>query len=534
MSKISLTVTGLENDMTSDEVKQKLAQLYNIPEKHFDELCKSLFIKKEPYVLLKKVDQAEADAHIKRLEKIGLNSKTGKIANQLSLVPVSEQNEEKEVNCPACEQLAGDSEVCQHCGVIMQKYLKQKQFDEQFQQGLKSTNYSQERMQQQYKEQSLKKKEIDLAKRKVPKRETPTEEEAQPEAETIEEKITVITQEKSSKKIYACVASVCVGIIGVGVVMYGVINSGNTDDELLAASSSKASANTLVSLESFEDQTKLNVGNAAQNDETVPVVLSAFDSRLQRQTELKNFKNQLGSMYEKNRFFSAVALTSGKEDLRDRIFGKQELVRLEGMTEETSKKLQETHILTFQLDNQIDRIDSLLNQSDIYSAFELHKEADEAYDEAASIARETINDSESRVLAETALAEHHLRYGDQETARQCYKIARENATNLPLLADLNSAYMYVAHSEASHGLAEDAKATNNKITDIELRESSIAQIQMLSDDGQAMRKPELAAGHMQIDSGSSDNSEISDISELVEMTEQNRRKFKAASQLLGK
>ena len=188
----------------------------------------------------------------------------------------------------------------------------------------------------------------------------------------------------------------------------------------------------------------------------------------------------------------------------------------------------ETQILIYQLDNQVDRIDALLSQSEIYTSLELHDEANAAYDEAASIARETLDDSESRVLAEIALAEHHLRQDDQEAARHCYKIAKENATNLPLIADLNSAYMYVARSEASYGLTEDAKATNNKITDIELRESSTAQIQMLADEGQARQKPVLAAGHEQKGSGTYDNSEISDISELVEMAEQNRKKFKAA------
>ena len=529
MSKISLLITGLENEMTSDEVKQKLAQLYNIPEKHFDGLCKSLFIKKEPYVLMKKVDQAEADAHIQRLEKIGLNCRTEKIAGQFTLVPVSEAIEE-EVECPACEQPAGRSEVCQHCGVIIQKYLKQKQFDDQFQKGVKSTNYSQERMQQHYKEQSVKKKEIDLAKRKVASSES-VKEESLPPATAVEEKITVVTQEKSSKKIYACVASVCVGVVGVGVVVYGLVNSGNTDEELLAATSINISTTSVAGLESLEDQAKLNVDNAANND---PVVLTSFDSRLQRQAELKAFENQIGTMHEQNRLFSAAALISGKEDLRDRIFGKQVLIRLEGLTTETSKKLQETQILTYQLDNQVDRIDALLGQSEIYTSLELHEEANAAYDEAANIARETLDDSESRVLAETALAEYHLRQDKQEDARHCYKIAKENAANLPLLADLNSAFMYVAHSEASHGLAEDAKATNNKITDIELRESSTAQIQMFADEGQARQKPVLAAGHEQKGSGTYDNSEISDISELVEMAEQNRKKFKAANKLFGK
>ena len=154
MSNISLSITGLEEDMTSEEVKQKLAKLYNVPEEHFDGLCRSLLIMHEPYVLLKEIDQATADAHVKRLSKIGFTCSVAEEMGGLSLAPVAEAKAE-EIICPACDQKTDNSEICDHCGVIMEKFLKQKNFDEQFQMEMNATANSQEKMREIHAENNL-------------------------------------------------------------------------------------------------------------------------------------------------------------------------------------------------------------------------------------------------------------------------------------------------------------------------------------------------------------------------------------------
>ena len=117
MSKTSLVITGLQTNMTSKEVRQKLAKLYFLPEENFKGVHRYVSVKNEPYVLLKQMDKDDVD--VKRLTKLGFACRAGDAG--LSLNPVT-KTQAADVTCPACEQLSGDDEICDHCGVIIHKY----------------------------------------------------------------------------------------------------------------------------------------------------------------------------------------------------------------------------------------------------------------------------------------------------------------------------------------------------------------------------------------------------------------------------
>ena len=121
MSKTSLSITGLQTEMTSDEVKQKLAKLYFLPEENFEGVYASLVLLKQPYIILNKMDQSDADGHVRRLKKLGFECCTGD--EGLSLAPVS-KNRAAEIICPACQLPSSGNEICEQCGVILHKYLK--------------------------------------------------------------------------------------------------------------------------------------------------------------------------------------------------------------------------------------------------------------------------------------------------------------------------------------------------------------------------------------------------------------------------
>ena len=87
MAKVSLSISGVVEGMTSEEVQQKLAKLYSKPEQHFEKLCQSLFIMQQPFVLLKDIEQEIANKHEKRLTSLGFICSFGD--DGLSLVPTA-------------------------------------------------------------------------------------------------------------------------------------------------------------------------------------------------------------------------------------------------------------------------------------------------------------------------------------------------------------------------------------------------------------------------------------------------------------
>ncbi len=89
------------------------------------------------------MDKDDVDEHIKRLMKLGFSCRAGDAG--LSLIPVA-GIESADVICPACELPSGNDEICRQCGVIIHKYLKQKEFDDQLKIQLKASQFSEEQM----------------------------------------------------------------------------------------------------------------------------------------------------------------------------------------------------------------------------------------------------------------------------------------------------------------------------------------------------------------------------------------------------
>jgi len=96
---MNVTITAIQQDMRSDEITKKLADLYNAPEDRFADLARALIITKQPYVLLENVEENLAAEHIKALSELGFQCQTADEFNGLSLVPV-EQSESEVALCP--------------------------------------------------------------------------------------------------------------------------------------------------------------------------------------------------------------------------------------------------------------------------------------------------------------------------------------------------------------------------------------------------------------------------------------------------
>ena len=240
MTKTSLTISGINREMTSAEVKQNLASLYKVSEEHFDELCHSLFELKKPHVLLKKIDQSVAETHIKRLTDLGFECSTASVG--LTLVPVTE-SKATDIDCPACDMPSGDGEICQNCGVIIEKYAAQKKFDDQFQAQIKSTSNSNQRMKEIHAERIENEKASAEAKKNAKREKQDKRKNADgissdsPANDTGSdgEIPRVVSNEKTSFKVYAAVASFLVALVGGGYILYGIVNSKTLKDEDVVA-----------------------------------------------------------------------------------------------------------------------------------------------------------------------------------------------------------------------------------------------------------------------------------------------------------
>ncbi len=537
MAKVSLSISGVSEGMSSEEVRQKLAQLYGKPEQHFEKLCQSLFIMQQPFVLLKDIDQEVADKHEKRLVALGFTCDFGD--GGLSLVPTATTTAAAAC-CPACEQVCGDAETCQHCGVYMQKFLKQKKIDEKLQKQLQSASNSHERIQkfqaeqaEQYKEQARAKQ-----KAKLEKKQKQAEKQAAEESEP-DEAVTTSTEddsefkakykEKPSYVMYAALASTLLIVGGGGYFIHDRITNRYVSD----APQQVAAAPTVVNPQVAAQNVNGNSGNtngaiATAKDEVVVVEATAFEKWSDRSREKQTLKNQINKLVEEGMLSSASGLVAGKTAPRDQVYGRQELLKIEGENKDTDRKMLSSYMLVLSLEDDAERVSATLNQSSIYRTFDRHEEAVKTYDQAARIAAD-IEDPEQRILAETAIAEHHIEYGNLEGARLRFQAAKDHIEALD--SDLkNAALQYIATSEVTQGLTGDAEVTAEQIADADIREESLQKITGVADKNKVSGVPELAESIISEEKQGTGDELIDD---LMKMNERNKKTIKAAGTLLG-
>ncbi|MDB3936375.1 hypothetical protein N9383_06620, partial [Granulosicoccus sp.] len=374
--------------MTPDEVMEKMAQLYDVPKERFEGLNKSLFIMKEPYVLFKQVDEKVAQTHVQKLTKIGLTCSLGDEFEGLSLVPVT-KDEPADATCPACNQTAGNGEICQSCGVIMHKYLKQKLFDDQFRIASNAAVSTDDKMKR-LNEQRAKEQRAKKQKKPGSAKQTNVEDDS-PQSSVDTDKLSVHSNEKTSHWVYAAVITVCLVIPGTGYVVHGLFNNPQVDDGLMAESDVNVSPPSDVGL----DESPIVASND-ENEPLEPVELTVFDKKLQRKQELENLRQKVRNLHEQKMFFTADGIVASQEHLGDRLFGTQELMKLEEFKEDTTARLQDMHALANSLNDDIDRIGTLLTLSSTYRHFKLYEEAANIHNEAARIAFDITDNAEER------------------------------------------------------------------------------------------------------------------------------------------
>jgi hypothetical protein len=540
VAKVSLSISGVKEGMSSAEVQQSLARLYNKPETHFEKVSQALFIMQQPYVLLKDVDQEVANKHEKRLAALGFQCDFGD--GGLTLVPTASTAAVAAV-CPACEKECGNEETCQHCGVFMQKYIKQQKIDEQLQKQLQSASNSHERIQKFQAEQAEKSKELAKAKRqeklekkKQSKSDPADEKESEEAVVTVDDDTSDFKaqiKEKRNYGLYGAVAAALVVVGGGGFFAYDRIANryvSDAPDQIAAAPAANTAqaAGTAAPATTSASQTQ---ATAATQDVAQEIKPTLFDQWTDRKRDQQRLRIQLGELMDEDMLSSASGLVAGKTDPIEQVYGRQELIKLEGESEKTDRKMLSAYMLVLALESDADRVAATLNQSSIYREFNRHDDATKTYDQAAKIAV-TVEDPQQRILSETAIAEHHVDYGNLEGARARYQAAKDQLPGLAATPELKTAALnYIAASEVAKGLTGDAENTADQISDFAARQKALENLAGIAQKNEASGVPELAAGRdREKENGTGDEM----IDDLIKMTEQNKKKLKAAESLLGK
>ena len=97
-----------------------------------------------------------------------------------------------------------------------------------------------------------------------------------------------------------------------------------------------------------------------------------------------------------------------------------------------------------------------------------------------------------------------------------------------------SAFAYIAMSEANHGLIIEARLTGENILNSDIRASSLRSIDVIVKNLQELElsgEPGLEPKPAALEAS---NGDFPELDELTAMAEQNKRRFRAASQLLGR
>jgi len=146
------------------------------------------------------------------------------------------------------------------------------------------------------------------------------------------------------------------------------------------------------------------------------------------------------------------------------------------------------------------------------------------YAQAQNVASK-IEKTEHRVLAEIAIAEHHVESEDLQTAQKLYQVAKEQASELVETHLVDEAFIYIGLSETEYDLKLDTLLEKSNLNNLAVGDD------LHRKNNDIAAPPELSAANQAENDVNSD--QIPAIDELIEMTRHNQQLFKAAGSLVG-
>ena len=492
MNKVSLSLVGVKSEVSRSEVLTALAKLYGKPESHFEPHCEHLFELRTPFVHLKKVDSEEAAKHQERLESIGIQTAIGEIVGSsgLSLVPI----EEKEIpaeECPSCNQVTSDPEMCSECGVIIKKFVQQQAIDNNLQRKLEAANRSHDRIGEIRSEEDKRRKE---AVQRVKNADETTQSECSVELD--EDRIVVKVEDSSNKKVLA-LASVALitSVVGSSYLFLEMRNNIEQSDQYSyaitdeSADSSTAVATSAATVSSLDKETKELVETGTFND---------WSEKLERVTELQNKLNILDETVGMSS--SMEGLLAETTDPFIRITGTQHLVKLRMQKSDNlqltalvasgqsyNDVLADNSILIQTLPSKNEQLYAQLNLAQTYTELEQPSLADTALEQAKLYAIEIAkhSDASERVIAEVISAEFFANYDANDQMLSHYSRAIDLSQQIePDSVDAQWALAFISRSQANTGQYVDAYELIDRIDNPQIAELAMQDISVHAKDQQ--------------------------------------------------
>ena len=492
MSKVSLSLVGVKSEVARSEVLTALSKLYGKPESHFEPHCEHLFELRTPFVHLKKVSRDEAEKHQERLESIGIQTAIGEIAGSsgLSLLPIEEKESPAE-ECPSCNQVTSDPEMCSKCGVIIKKFVQQQTIDNNLQRKLEAANRSHDRIGEIRSEEDKRRKE---AVQRVKNADETTQSECSVELD--EDRIVVKVEDSSNKKVLA-LASVALitSVVGSSYLFLEMRNNIEQSDQYSyaitdeSADSSTAVATSAATVSSLDKETKELVETGTFND---------WSEKLERVTELQNKLNILdetvgmsstmeGLLVETTDPFVRIIGTQYLVKLRMQKSGNIQLSTLAASGQSYNEVLADNSTLIQTLPSKTEQLYAQLSLARTYTELEQPSLADSALEEATLYAIEIAkhSDASDRVIAEVISAEFFANYDASDKILGHYNRAVELSQQIePDSDDAEWALAFIARSQASTGQYVDAYKLIDKIDNQQIAELVMEDISVHAKDQQ--------------------------------------------------
>ncbi len=464
MAKVDLIITGLSRELPESELRKALAALYTKPESAFDNLCQHLYLQKKPFKLLKNVDEATAGKHRERLTQIGLQCDTS--TDGLTLVPITVASEQQGTECPACEDLSQDPQVCSNCGVVMEKFSRQKQIEGSLQHKLESAERGYIRKQATYNAPPPPKK----RKEKKPE---PAPEPEQRSDEPLTEMLKVSYEEPKNKVLHAVLAGGLLAIAGGAYASYHFGLVGQLPTIALVAEEQQtettqidpATAGGAVAATGAAGGTGPETAATTSEKPEEELVIGVFEEWEKLHDSADVLHHQIAMLVEADMPGTATGLVSRVKDPLLNIYGQHYIVQQQEPTKKVNLTLSDSAAAIAALETDADKVAASLSLATTYQKFQNTEAAEIAFQNAVKFA-EAIEDSEQKIIAQVAIADYMMTYGKVNSGSQTYDLATTAIAELQIdPAVISSAYKMLAQSQVKNGLTEKALETVDLISD---------------------------------------------------------------------
>jgi len=485
MNKVSLSLVGVKNGVTREDIAPALAKLYTKPESHFDSHCEHLFELNKPFKLLKKVDPEVAEQHQKHLDGIGIRSMVSEVidSTSLELIPIANETNGTGPCCPSCGQQTSDSVECSACGVMIKKYNEQKAIDEKLKQKLDMANKRQE------KAKEVAKQEAALKKEKPP--------EKKPEVKLTDPKPTQLSEgtitkievvEKGGNVGTLTIAAVAlIAVVGGIFTTKAVLKKINEKDQYQFATVEETVTDEVAATVTSAKQAELQLAAARPAKEVdLLIETGTFRDWNAQISRIKKITHQLHTLDEATGMASTMdGLVSQEQDPIVRLIADQQLskIRLKAYTDgtgtiddETAQKyndtLQNNEALIEALPNSLDKMYATLNLGSVYEDIGQTESAANAYRRAKQYAIE-VKDQQNQVdavLVEVMAAEHFEARGVSSRSTLHYEAALAASETIDgTTSEARWAMPFIARSQARAGMFADAYETMDAIPNPEIQ-----------------------------------------------------------------